>query len=490
LIDAATEATAVEPGGITMRTTLLLLLLALLLAGSILPAQADETAFAGYWDGSIALPGTSLGVRVHLLRDEGGAWSGTIDIPMQGAKDLPLSGIVARGDSIVFAIAGVPGNPTFTGKLEGDRIAGPFSQSGQTFEFELTRGTEEEAKRPQDPVPPFPYASEEVTFTNGDVTLAGTLTIPDGEAPFPAVVLLTGSGPQNRDEEVFDHRPFLVIADYLSRRGIAVLRYDDRGVGGSSGSISQSTIADFAGDALAAVELLRDDERIAPDRVGLLGHSEGALTAPLAATESDHVAFLVLLAAPGVPMSDLLALQAESIARADGASEETVKEVGALNRELTSVLSGHMDPDSARARIRDVILRQNDLMPPESRPTGEVLERMIQSNIDNFSTPWFQFFIGYDPRVALRKVTVPVLVLNGTLDLQVVESQNLPAVKAALAEAGNTHVTALAMPDLNHMFQHAKTGSVSEYATIDETIAPEVLETIYGWIAERFVGGR
>jgi len=469
---------------------LFLLVLTPVLAASMLPPQADETAFAGHWDGSILLPGTSLGIRVHLSRDEGGAWSGTIDIPMQGAKDLALSGIVVEGDSIVFAIAGVPGDPTFEGTLEDDRIAGPFSQSGQTFRFELTRGTAEAPKRPQDPVPPFPYASEEVTFTNGGVTLAGTLTIPDGEPPFPAVVMLTGSGPQNRNEEVFDHRPFLVIADYLSRRGIAVLRYDDRGVGGSSGSISQSTIADFAGDALAAVELLRADKRIAPDRVGLLGHSEGALTAPLAASESDDVAFLVLLAAPGVPMPDLLALQAERIARAEGENEETVKEMVALNRELTATIASDMDPDSARARVRDVILRQNELMPPESRPTGEVLERLIQSNVDNLFTPWFQFFIRYDPRDALRKVTVPVLVLNGTLDLQVVESQNLPAVQAALAEAGNTHVTALAMPDLNHMFQHAKTGAVSEYATIDETVAPEVLETIDQWIAERFVKGR
>jgi pimeloyl-ACP methyl ester carboxylesterase len=456
------------------------------LAGSSLPAAADESAFAGYWDGSIALPGTALGIRVHFGHKDG-VWTGTIDIPMQGARDLPLDNIVVSGDSITFAIAGVPGSPTFNGVLDGDTIAGPFSQSGQTFSFELTRGTEEAPKRPQDPEPPFPYSSEDLTFQNGDVTLAGTLTIPEGEGPFPAVVLLTGSGPQNRDEEIFDHRPFHVIADHLSRRGIAVLRYDDRGVGGSTGSITQSTSADFAQDALAAVSLLDQDARVDGDRIGLLGHSEGALIAPIAVTESDAIAFIVLLAAPGVPLAELLALQAEHVARAEGRDEETVQKIGALNRELTALLTSDADADSMSAGIRDNITRQIELAPPGERPTGDVLDRLIQGNIQQLSTPWYQYFIRFDPRVYLRQVTVPVLALNGALDTQVIHAQNLPAIEAALAEAGNTDVTTRSMPGLNHMFQHATTGGIGEYAEIDETISPEVLEIIYEWIAERFM---
>jgi pimeloyl-ACP methyl ester carboxylesterase len=457
-----------------------------MLAGSSLPVAADESAFAGYWDGSIALPGTALGIRVQFGHEDG-AWTGSIDIPMQGARGLPLDDIVVSGDSITFAIAGVPGNPTFNGVLDGETIAGSFLQSGQTFSFELTRGTEEASKRPQDPEPPFPYSSEDLTFRHDNVTLAGTLTIPEGEGPFPAVVLLTGSGPQNRDEEIFDHRPFHVIADYLSRRGIAVLRYDDRGVGGSTGSITQSTIADFAQDALASVSLLDRDARVDDDRIGLLGHSEGALVAPMAVTQSEAIAFIVLLAGPGVPSAELLALQSEHVARAEGRDEETVKKIGALNRELTALLTSDAGADSMSAGIRDNITRQIELSPPGERPSGDVLERLIQGNIRQLSTPWYRDFIRFDPRVYLRQVTVPVLALNGALDTQVIHTQNLPAIEAALAEAGNTDVTTRSMPGLNHMFQHATTGGIGEYAEIDETISPEVLEIIYTWIAERFV---
>jgi len=457
-----------------------------LIAALPLGAAAEESPVAGYWDGNINVPGSALGVRVHLMQGGDGAWSGTIDIPMQGAKGIGLSGIAVDGNSVTFAIAGVAGDPTFTGTLEGDTISGTFSQNAMSFPFTLTRGGAEAPKRPQDPTPPFPYQSEDVTYTNGDVTLAGTLTIPEGDGPFPAVVLLSGSGPQNRDEEVFDHRPFLVIADYLTRGGIAVLRSDDRGVGESTGNLMQSTSADFAQDALAAVELLRKDPRIAPDRVGLLGHSEGALVAPLAASESKDVAFIVLLAAPGVPAPDLLALQVERLARAEGDSEENIAKQVEINRALTAAISSDGDRNEARKKVGALILQQNQLMPPESQPTPDALEKMIQANTDQLFTPWFQYFIRYDPRPALRKVTVPVLALNGALDLQVVDTQNLPAVEEALAVAGNKDVTARSLPGLNHMFQHATTGAVSEYSEIDETISPDVLELIYQWIDDRF----
>lgn len=466
-----------------MRRTLLSLLILAALAGW---AAAAGNGVEGFWDGSIKIPGVVLGIRVHLVHGDDGAWSGTIDIPMQGAKDLPLSNISVRGDSVTFSIAGVSGSPTFNGVRNGDKIAGSFSQSGQSFDFGLTRGTAEAPKRPQDPEPPFPYSSEDTTFTNGDITLSGTLTVPEGDGPFPAVVLLSGSGPQNRNEEVFGHRPFLVIADYLSRRGVAVLRYDDRGVGGSTGSTSQSTTADFAGDALAAVELLRADKRIAPDRVGLLGHSEGALVAPLAASESKDVAFIILLAAPAVPIPDLLAEQAERIARAEGASEETVAKTVELNRELTTLLTSDASEDSIRAGVRRVVMKQLELSTAGERPSGEVVEKMIQANIRSVLSPWFQYFIHTDPRVALRKVTVPVLAIYGSLDTQVSDTQNVPALEAALAESGNDDVTVGSMPGLNHMFQHATSGDVTEYSEIDETISPEVLEIIDQWIAERF----
>jgi pimeloyl-ACP methyl ester carboxylesterase len=469
-----------------MRIAMLILLAGAMLASGSLLAAGEAAGVAGYWDGAIEIPGMQLGIRVHLERDELGAWSGTIDIPMQGAKGLPLADTAVGDSTVAFGIAGVPGDPRFSGVLDGDSIAGSFTQNGQTFHFTLTRGTAEAPGRPQDPRPPFPYSRDEMTFQSGEVTLAGTLTIPEGEGPFPAVILLSGSGPQNRDEELFNHRPFLVIADYLSRRGIAVLRCDDRGVGGSTGDVYQSTTADFATDALAALALLRQHARIAPNRIGLLGHSEGAICAPMAAARSEQVAFLVLLAAPAVPGPELLALQTERITRAEGADEDAVQRLVALNRELTTTLASDGDLDRAREKARDVILRQNELMPLETRPSESALDRMVQAQLDNLFSPWFQFYVRCDPRDALREVTVPVLALYGALDLQVLGDQNRPELESALAAAGNADVTVRTLPGLNHLFQHADTGTVSEYGQIDETLSPEVLELVCAWITERF----
>jgi pimeloyl-ACP methyl ester carboxylesterase len=277
-----------------------------------------------------------------------------------------------------------------------------------------------------------------------------------------------------------------VIADHLSRNGIAVLRYDDRGVGGSSGDIMQSTSAEFADDALAAVALLRGRDDIAPDRIGLLGHSEGGLIAPIAASRSDDVAFLVLLAAPGVPSRDLMAKQTEYIIRASGAPEEVVSEHVEINRQLTAAATSDGDADEVRAEIRRLVLRQNELAPEGSRATGDALEQLLEASINQVFLPWYQYFLRYDPRETLEQVTVPVLALNGGLDLQVVDTQNLPAIKAALAAAGNDDVTTRSLPLLNHMFQHATTGALEEFGTIEETISQEVLDIITEWINARF----
>jgi pimeloyl-ACP methyl ester carboxylesterase len=427
----------------------------------------------------------ALDVRVELARADGG-WAGTIDIPQQGATGLPLEMTQVEGKTVVFSIAGVPGQPTFNGTLEGDRISGAFTQGGRAFEFELVRSTAQAQRRPQDPQPPFPYRVEEVTFNNQDVTLAGTLTIPEGVGPFPAVVLLTGSGPQNRDEEIFDHRPFWVIADHLSRNGIAVLRYDDRGVGGSTGNLMQSTTADFADDALAAVALLRERREIAVDRIGLLGHSEGAMVAPIAASRSEDIAFVVLLAAPGVRITDLLALQTEYVVRAAGRPEEAVEEYVETSRQLMAAATADESPAEKRAEIRRLVMRQNELAPEEQRARGDALEQLIEASVAQMTALWYQHFLRYDPTDALAGVKVPVLALNGELDLQVISTQNLPALQAALMAAGNKDVTTRSMPSLNHMFQHAETGSIEEYGAIDETISPEVLDIITEWIRERF----
>lgn len=456
--------------------------LALVAVLALAPSARAEEA-AGAWQGAIQGPGGSLEVRVELVEGAAG-WEGTIDIPAQGAFALPLAGIELDGARVRFAIAGVPGDPLFDGELAADGIAGTFTQRGQRLPFALRRGEGAARGRPQNPPPEVPYLSEEVRFAGDGVQLAGTLTSPSGPGPYPAVVLLSGSGAQDRNGEIMGHRPFLVLADHLTRREIAVLRVDDRGVGGSEGSLAAATSSDLAGDALAAVHYLRTRPDIAWRRIGLLGHSEGALVAPLAATRSSDVRFLVLLAAPGVPGRELLPVQTRRIALATGAPESTVERQVALLEEGLDLLTSGAGEDEARRGLLAVARRQLELA--GGRPGDAVTDATIAQEVELMLTPWFRFFLTYDPREALRRVQVPVLAIQGGLDLQVDADQNLPEVGRALAAAGNRDVTLRLLPGLNHLLQTARTGAPSEYFQIEETLAPEVLELIAQWIRDRF----
>jgi len=345
--------------------------------------------------------------------------------------------------------------------------------------------------RPQEPLPPFPYRLEEVRYPNerAAITLAGTLTLPDGPGPFPAVALVSGSGPQTRDSELFGHRPFLVLADFLTRRGIAVLRTDDRGVGASGGEFRNATSRDFADDAQSAVAYLRSRADILGSSVGLVGHSEGGLVVPMVAADEDGVAFVVLLAGPGVNGEALLYEQASLIARALGAPEEQAAFNRRLHEELFSVLKEEEDASERARRMETVLRRQFADVPPEERAasglTREAEDTWIRQQISMMGGPWYRFFLMHEPAPVLRRVRVPVLALFGERDLQVPADQNAPAVEAALREGGNPDVTVLTLPGLNHLFQTAALGVPQEYPIIDETMAPVVLERVAAWILER-----
>lgn len=461
-----------------MRSILLLCLLTLV----PVTVQAAEPPAAGHWEGEIELPTAKLQVMVDLTQ-ENGVWKGDIDIPLQGAKDLPLEGITVEGTKVRFTIANIPGAPTFDGTLENGAIRGTFTQGGGSLPFRLGRETVEVPRKPQEPKPPLPYTSEEVSYTNGDIKLAGTLTLPEGAGPFPAALLITGSGPQNRDEALLGHKPFLVLADHLTRNGIAVLRVDDRGVGGSTGSVDESTTADFAQDALAGVRFLKKHAKIAPDRVGLVGHSEGGVVAPLAASQSTDVAFVVMLAGTGVTGGEVITLQSERISRAAGMPEENIQREDAVMRQSLEVIRSEKDPAVRDARLRQLAKEALALQSPEDQAGGDA---MLDAQVKQVTSNWFRYFLDYDPRPALRKVKVPVLALNGELDLQVIADQNIPEIEKALKESGNPDVTIRRLPGLNHLFQPAKTGSPAEYAASEITMDPSVLDLVAKWIQERF----
>ena len=340
-------------------------------------------------------------------------------------------------------------------------------------------------ERPQEPVAPFPYQEEEVRIAVDDeVTLAGTLTIPPGDGPFAAVLLITGAGAQDRDEMVFAHKPFLVLADYLTRRGLVVLRLDDRGVGGSTGSFTAASAEEMVGDVVRAVQWLEDRPEV--KSVGLLGHSEGGAIGPLAALQTEkQVQFLVLLAAPGLPFYEILCQQDEVMAAAEGVSREDRDRHQALQRQLFEIIKTEGDTPEARARAREVMRESVAEFTAEEREALGATEQAMEDQITTMFSNLLRRFLAHDPATVLRKIQVPVLALNGEMDLQVAAAENLGAIEAALVEAGNEDFQTEVLPGLNHLFQNCVTGLPSEYAEIRETFDERTLERIGDWVLEK-----
>jgi uncharacterized protein len=334
-------------------------------------------------------------------------------------------------------------------------------------------------RRPQEPARPLPYPERDVTFESprSRLDLAGTLVMPRGSGPHPAVVLVAGTGRQDRDATHAGHRPFLVLADHLARRGIAVLRYDERGVGASSGDHDTATTLDFADDAGAAATWLATQPGVDGTRVGVIGHSEGGLVATLAAASPD-VAFVVLLGAPGLPMRDIAVRQATLMARADGAAPRHVAVATRMAANIAELFSLELEAEELRAAARPILEEGFAALPTSIRA------REIERALDYYTSPWAQFAWRYDPARALRALQQPVLALNGSLDTHVEDTANLAAVRAALLQGGNSSITVHSIPRLNHYFQTALTGGTREYARIEETLSPVALEMISSWILE------
>lgn len=452
-----------------MKKTILFLLLSLLSHGAF--AQ-DIT---GQWNGILKVPGTQLRLVLNISKTETG-YSATMDSPDQGAKGIPVTTTTFENGILKLAIPA--GKIEYEGVLSDNAvIVGNFKQMGQVFPLNLSRGVVEKTVliRPQEPVKPYPYSSEEVTFENSKagITLAGTLTLPKKEGLFPVVILVSGSGPQNRDEELLGHKPFLVLSDYLTRNGIAVLRYDDRGVGASKGVFSTGTTADFSSDAAAAVTYLSTRKDINQKKIGIVGHSEGGIIAPIVASTSKNVAFIVLLAGTGLQGDVLLLLQKALIERAEGVTEAQIEEGQNINKGAFTLVKKATTTEQLKTDLA-LYFKQN--------MKGALDNENLQSQVDQITSNWMQYFIKFDPTTALKKVKCPVLAINGAKDLQVPPAENLTAIKAALTKGGNKKVTTIILPNLNHLFQECTTGAPSEYATIEQTFSPSAMDTVLKWI--------
>ena len=458
-------------------------------------ATAPEVpeSLEGLWVGTIQVNGAiELRIVLRAEREGDGPLVATVQSPDQTMNKFPVSEIALEGDVLRFKVRALGAAYQGTKESIGEGFAGTFKQSGLEFPLSLVKTDKIEApRRTQEPKPPFPYDAEEVSYPNpeADLTLAGTLTTPKGPGPFPAALLITGSGPQDRDEALLGHKPFLILADALTRRGIAVLRVDDRGTARSTGTFQGATSRDFASDAAAGVAFLREHPKIDPSRVGLIGHSEGGLVAPLVAAGSKDVAFVVLIAGPGLPGADILIAQSDLIGRAMGASaEETAENVGYL-KEALAVIAQEADEAEATVKLRALAKRIADGLDPEKLKEIGGDESQLAAGFEKLNDAWFRFFLGYDPRPTLAKVTCPVLAVNGGTDLQVPPDENLAEIAKALEAGGNRDVTIRKLPGLNHLLQTSETGSPAEYAKIEETMAPSALQIIGDWIVERTGGG-
>ena len=452
-----------------MRRVLTLFFVVFGLLGAASGQTLDD--YVGDWGGDLEVaPSVTLPLIMHVMKEEDG-YSATLDSPAQGASGLPASSVSVDETGQLTVVLSSLG-ASYKGRLNeaGTAIEGTFEQAGQSFPLTLEKGTAadfERQARSQEPQGERPYREIDVTLIGeGGVELAGTLVIPEGEGPFPAVVMITGSGPQDRDEFLppMNHKPFLVLSDYLARQGIASLRYDDRGAGDSGGSFAQSTIQDFAGDAAAALAFL--DARPETSSTGFLGHSEGGVTAGLAIGEKGAPAdFIVTLAGPFTQVSQVIVEQIETIGRAQGADEATISSEVTLQLQLTSIVLSAETPEAACA-VLDLLIAGA----PENQ----------KAQIRQLCTPIFWSLFRVDPAPYYEAYEGPVLALFGGKDVQVAASTHAPIAERILADRAGSEV--IIFEDKNHLFQSAETGAMTEYSSIEETMSPVVMSHIAEWI--------
>jgi len=441
-------------------------------------ASPDTSRFAGDWVGTLTVGGTDLRVVFRLQTDAEGRLTGTMDSPDQGATGIPIGRVLVDADTLRLAVPSIAGQ--YAGVLgdSAETLTGQWVQGGQRLPLRLER-TEEapRVRRPQEPAMPLPYVSESVTFRNEEagVTLQGTLTRPETDRPVPGVVLVAGSGPSDRNATIMGHKPFLVLADALTRRGLAVLRFDERGVGQSGGTQAGATTADLAGDVAAAVDALAQRADVKSRQIGIIGHSEGGVIAPMVATRSKQVAFLVLLAAPGLPGDAILADQLDRRTRRQGATRRIRALQSGTQQRIFEVLKQDADSTEIAGQLEKIMVQARGI-------SGK---QQIEREVRRLMNPWLRFFIAHDPRTVLREVDVPVLALAGSKDQQVAPDTNQAAIAQALNASSTPDVTVRTLDGLNHLFQTAETGAPSEYGRIEETFDPTAMEIIADWIDEQ-----
>jgi pimeloyl-ACP methyl ester carboxylesterase len=459
-----------------------------------IPSFAQPKNIEGNWLGTLNV-GVQLRLVFHFTKATNGILSATMDSPDQGVKGIACSSVILKGDSVLAEIAVAKGS--YSGLLLSDSvITGSWKQGAGAFALTLIKVNELPAlNRPQTPKPPFNYNSEEIGYDNADKTVhvAGTFTYPKQGGPFPTAILITGSGQQDRDETLFEHKPFAVIADALTRQGFAVLRVDDRGVGKSTGDILNATSVDFAKDVEAGLTYLKTRTETDKNKMGLIGHSEGGLIAALVASKNRAINFIVMLAGPGTKGSVLLGDQAEGILQSQGVSAETAKAYRRFYGQLIDAAANAKDTVAGYNIAWNNYQDWKKITSAAQRAQigytdDEVSSKIIHGLIAQLSQPWLKYFISSDPIPLLQDVQAKVLALNGEKDLQVLPKQNLAGIKAALQKSKSKVYLTKELAGLNHLFQTCKACTVAEYGQLEETFSPLALHELTTWLSTNVQG--
>lgn len=471
-----------------MRVKLSALIVLIITSAFAVAAQVPTHDGEGNWLATLEVAGAKFRLALKIQKSENG-YSAKLNNLDLGA-DLPIDSTALNGNKLSFSAAKFAVSYEGTLNDSGDEITGTLKQGTNAAPLVFKRvAAAPTFNRPQEPKKPYPYDEEEVSYRNqkDNIKIAGTLTVPRGGSRYPAVLLITGSGPQDRNETIAGHRPFLVLADHLTRNGIAVLRVDDRGVGGTDiGSLS-ATSENLAEDVLAGVNFLRQRKEIDPKMIGLVGHSEGGMIAPMVAGRSNHVSFIVLLAGLGQSGEDVIYSQNELILKTQGAHVDTIRHAVSLSKRINSIVKTETDEKCIEQKINEEVAAYDRTLGDLQKLLFAPAAGAVKASMPIYKTAWYRYFITFDPQPVLKNVRVPVLALNGELDLQVPAKENLDLIEAGLKAGGNKDVTVKAFPKLNHLFQTSQTGLLSEYAKIDETMSPEVLKTVSDWILRRTV---
>lgn len=442
----------------------------------------------GIWQGKVIInPSVQLTLVLHIDKKEDGALNASMDSPDQSAYGIKVDKVTFTQDSLHFTVVAIAGNYHAVYNMDSLMLIGKWSQGAYSFPLNLKKTDKvEEVKRPQLPIKPYSYNDEEVVFENkiDSIKLGGSFTFPKEGNNFPAVVLITGSGWEDRDETIFNHKPFLVIADYLTRKGFAVLRFDDRGGGASTGDATKATTLDFVKDVEAAVDYLKTRKEVNQNKIGLIGHSEGGMIAPIVATERKDIAFIILLAGPGLTGEEILIRQTELISKAEGIPDQEIEKNMKLSKSIYSEIRNSKNSDDANERVTKLLEKYVETLSDSEKTELGDTKAFIERQSKTVTSPWFTYFLKYDPVPVLEKVKCPVLALNGEKDLQVPPIEDLVAIEKALKKGKNKNYKTQLLPGLNHLFQNAKTGSPNEYGKIEETFSPIALQAIGDWLNE------